>query len=50
MANIKQSFSERGTNALFHIVGASKNCAFPHRQTSDTVLDHGDAVVFELGG
>ena len=24
MANIKQSFSERGTNALFHIVGAGK--------------------------
>ena len=50
ITNIKQSFSERGTNALFHIVGAGKNGAFPHHKTSDTVLKQGDAVVFDSGG
>ena len=39
MANIKQSFSERGTNALFHIVATGKNGAFPHHQTSDSLLN-----------
>ena len=50
MANIKRSFSEWDTNALFHIVGAGKNGAFPHHQTSDSLLKQGDAVVIDLGG
>ena len=49
MANIKQAFSGRSTNALFHIVGAGKNGAFPHHQTSDSVSKQGDAVVVDLG-
>ena len=49
-ANIKQSFSERGTNALFNIVCANKNGASPHHQTSESVLKQGDAVVVDLGG
>ena len=49
IANIKQSFSELGTNVLFHIVGAGKNGAFPHHKTSDAVLKQGDAVMADAG-
>jgi Xaa-Pro aminopeptidase len=47
---IRKSFADQGAQAKFHIIGASKNGAFPHHQTGDTILTEGDAIVMDIGG
>lgn len=47
---VRAAFKERGATALFHIIGAAGNGAFPHHQTGETVLQSGDAVVMDIGG
>lgn len=49
-AIIRQSFSARGAQPLFSIVGAGGNGAFPHHHTGDTILASGNAVVMDIGG
>lgn len=46
----RESFKAQGAKPLFTIVGAGGNGAFPHHQTGTTVLQHGDAVVMDIGG
>ncbi|MCY4258923.1 MAG: M24 family metallopeptidase [Rhodobacteraceae bacterium] len=47
---IEESFLSQGAKPLFGIVAAGRNGAFPHHQTSDTELKHGDAIVMDIGG
>ncbi|WP_210526655.1 M24 family metallopeptidase [Rubellimicrobium arenae] len=47
---IKASFAASGAKALFTIIGAGRNGAFPHHATGETVLREGDAVVMDVGG
>ena len=49
-AIICQSFENQGAKAKFHIIGASKNGAFPHHQTGETILKKNDAIVIDIGG
>lgn len=49
-AVIRKSFADQGAEAKFHIIGASKNGAYPHHQTGDTILKEGDALVMDIGG
>jgi Xaa-Pro aminopeptidase len=45
----RDSFASQGARPLFTIIGAAGNGAFPHHQTGETVLKHGDAVVMDIG-
>ena len=47
---IRDSFKDQGAKPMFNIVGAGANGAFPHHQTGQAVLKHGDAVVMDIGG
>lgn len=47
---VKASFAASGARALFTIIGAGRNGAFPHHATGETVLREGDAVVMDIGG
>ncbi|MAT87912.1 MAG: peptidase M24 [Aestuariivita sp.] len=49
-AVVRKSFEDQGAQAKFHIIGASKNGAFPHHQTGETVLKERDAIVIDIGG
>ncbi|MEW9920153.1 M24 family metallopeptidase [Marimonas sp. MJW-29] len=49
-AIVRESFKAEGTVPMFTIVGAGGNGAFPHHQTGETTLKHGDAVVMDIGG
>lgn len=44
------SFKAQGADALFTIVGAGPNGAFPHHHTGATALKKGDVVVMDIGG
>ncbi len=47
---IRDRFKDQGVAPLFTIVGAGGNGAFPHHHTGETILQHGDAVVMDIGG
>ena len=42
-------FKDDGATALFTIVGAGPNGAYPHHHTGDTQLQPGDAIVIDIG-
>lgn len=44
-----QVFADHGAAALFTIVGAGANGAYPHHHTGDTLIRDGDAVVIDIG-
>ncbi len=46
---VRESFKAQGATPLFTIVGAGGNGAFPHHHTGNTVLNHGDIVVMDIG-
>ena len=47
---IRAEFNRLGARPLFSIVGAGGNGSFPHHATGDSRLNHGDAVVMDIGG
>jgi Xaa-Pro aminopeptidase len=47
---VRDAFKAQGATPMFTIVGAGGNGAFPHHQTGDARLKHGDAVVMDIGG
>jgi len=47
---VREAFKGAGATPLFSIIGAGGNGAFPHHQTGDALLQHGDAVVMDIGG
>lgn len=46
---VGESFASDGAPALFRIVGAGPNGAYPHHHTGATRLAQGDAVVMDIG-
>jgi len=44
-----QVFKDHGAAALFTIVGAGANGAYPHHATGTTVIADGDAIVIDIG-
>lgn len=49
-AVVRDSFKSQDVQPIFNIVGAGRNGAFPHHHTGNTLLNHGDAVVMDIGG
>lgn len=47
---VRSHFKAQGAKPLFSIIGAGANGAMPHHQTGETVLEHGQAVVMDVGG
>ena len=45
-----QAFLAGGSTPEFTIVGGGPNGAFPHHHTGSRALQHGDAVVIDIGG
>jgi Xaa-Pro aminopeptidase len=47
---IREHHSSEGASTEFCIVGSGANGAFPHHATGDRKLQHGDAIVVDIGG
>jgi Xaa-Pro dipeptidase len=46
---VDRCFASEGARAVFRIIGAGRNGAYPHHHTSTTRLARGDAVVMDIG-
>lgn len=47
---IKNYFAEQGAPMLFGIVGIGSNGAFPHHQSGDRRVQHGNSILIDIGG
>ncbi|MEM9707476.1 MAG: Xaa-Pro peptidase family protein [Pseudomonadota bacterium] len=45
----RDTFASQGAKPLFTIIGTGGNGAMPHHHTGETILEHGQAVVMDIG-
>ena len=47
---IKSHYGSEGAQSTFCIIGSGANGAFPHHATGSRIIEHGDAIVMDIGG